>query len=280
MQSLLLNPTQVKLEKLLANVGDMALKRRAKGIIEALSPQDGEKILDLGCGTGYYLFLLSSLPVSLYLTGLDNDQKALQEAKDSLDKKIKFILSDSHRLPFKKNTFDKIVASEVLEHLADDQKALKEMYRVLDPGGVLVISTPSINYPFFWDPINWTLEHLFNIHIKKGFFSGIWNGHIRLYEKVELEKKFQKAGFEIVASQELTSWCLPFNHYIVNVIARLLYDVKISKKTADDLSKFKDTKKPFIIDLAFKVVNLVDKLNEVFPQKKGVNVFIVARKKK
>lgn len=279
MVSQLSAPIQIRLSNLLENVGDMALKKRAGKIIEGLNPQTGEKILDLGCGTGYYLFLLSSLPISLNLVGLDNDSKALEEARGSLSKRIKFILSDCAKLPFKDKTFDKVVASEVLEHLQDDRKTLKEVFRILKPGGIFVISTPSINYPFFWDPINWTLQHLSGTHIQKGFFSGIWSGHIRLYEKDNLENKFKKVGFKIEEAKELTYWCLPFNHYIINAVARLLYDVKISSKIADNLSKFKNNKKPFLISMAFKFVNYFDKLNEVFPQKKGVNVFIVARKK-
>ncbi len=274
MQQKLSRPIRDKLEKLLENVGDMSLKRRAKRIIEAVEPSDGDKILDLGCGTGYYLFLLSNLPVKLNLTGVDNDDKALREAKSFLSRKIRFILSDSHRLPFRDSTFDKVVASEVLEHLEDDQKALKEIFRILKHQGILVISTPSICYPFLWDPINWILQHFFGMHIEKGFFSGIWNQHIRLYELGDLERKFKEAGFKVETGKELTYWCLPFNHYIVNLVARLLYDIKISSHIADSLSKFKGSKKPFIFNLCFRLVNLLDVLNESFPQKHGVNVFI------
>ena len=279
MPNKLFKPTARKLDRLLSNVGDMSLKRRARRIIEEINPTDGDKIMDLGCGTGYYLFLLSSLPVSLKLTGLDNDKKALDEAKESLKgKKIHFILEDSHRLPFKENFFDKVVASEVLEHLNNDEQTLKEIYRILKPNGLLVVSTPSINYPFFWDPINWILQHFFGAHIKKGFFSGIWNQHLRLYKLENLKRKFIKAGFEVEIIEELTFWCLPFNHYLVNIVARLLYDVKISNTIADKLSKFKDTKKPTLINMVFKCINWIDSLNVYFPQKSGVNIFIKAKK--
>lgn len=273
------NPIQDRLEKLLINVGDMSLKRRARKIIEETNPQEGEEIIDLGCGTGYYLYLLSNLLINLKLTGLEYDQRSLNEAKAMLiDKKINFVAGDMHKMPFKSKSFDKAISSEVLEHLKDDSLALQEIYRILKPGGTLVISVPSTNYPFFWDPLNWVLQHFFQMHIKTGFFSGIWNGHIRLYNLGQLKKKFEKAGFKIEIAEELTYWCLPFNHYLVNVVARLLYDVKISPKIADNLSKFKVNKKPFIFDLAFKAVNLVDKLNEYFPKLHGVNIFIKARK--
>lgn len=270
---------QIKLKKLLDSVGDMSLKRRARRIIEELNPRQDEKIVDLGCGTGYYLFLLSSLGVKLQLTGFDYDEKALDEAGTSLSKRdIEFVSGDLHKMPFKDSSFDKAVASEVLEHVKDDGKVLKEIYRILKPNGVLVISVPSQNYPLFWDPINWILQHLFHTHIKSGFFSGFWSGHLRLYNLGELKRKFESVGFAVEEAEELTFWCLPFNHYLVNVVARLLYDIKISPKIADKLSKFKQTKKPFVFDLAFRSVNLVDGLNEIFPQKHGVNIFIKARK--
>lgn len=272
-------PTKNRLEKLLLSVGDMSLKRRARRIIEETNPQTGDEIIDLGCGTGYYLYLLSSLPIKLKLTGFDYAKKALEEAKLLLsDKKINFVVGDMHKMPFKDNCFDKAISSEVLEHLKDDNLALLETYKVLKPGGILVISVPSINYPFLWDPLNWLLQHLFYTHIKSGFFSGIWNGHVRLYDLKELKKKIEKAGFKVEIAEELTYWCLPFNHYLVNIVARLLYDVKISSKIADKLSKFKENRKPFMIDLAFKIVNGVDKLNEIIRIKSGVNIFIKARK--
>lgn len=268
-----------RLEALLAYVGDMSLKRRAKRIIEEVDPKDREKIIDLGCGTGYYLFLLSNLPVLLELTGLDNDQKAIGEAKELLpSKNIKFILGDLHRLPFKDQSFDKAVMSEVLEHVEGDVQVLKEVYRILKRGGTLVISVPSINFPFFWDPINWVLQHFFNTHIKKGFFSGLWSGHLRLYSLQELEKKFKKAGFRLEITEELTYWCLPFNHYLVNLVARLLYDVKISPTISQHISKFKSEKRPLLFEMVFNFINWIDKLNKIFPQKTGVNVFIKAIK--
>lgn len=272
-------PIQSKLEKLLNSVGDMSLKRRARRIVEELNPKQNENIIDLGCGTGYCLFLLSSLSLKLHLIGFDNDIKAMGEAKTLLkSRNIKFIVGDLHKMPFKDTSFDKAVASEVLEHVEDDDRVLKEAFRILKSKGTLVISAPSINYPFLWDPVNWILQHFFGIHIKSGFFSGIWSGHLRLYDLAALKRKFEKVGFRVETANEITYWCLPFNHYLVNLVARLLYDVKISAQIANNLSKFKSIKKPLVFDLAFRLVNWVDELNEIFPHKRGVNVLIKAKK--
>lgn len=279
MSTPLSKPIQSKLDQLLSNVGDMSLKRRARKIIEELNPKDGEKIIDLGCGTGYYLFLLSNLPIKLKLTGFDNDKRAMDEGKDSLkNKKIEYVVGDLHKMPFKEESLKKALLSEVLEHVENDELVLQEIFRILKPNGVLVVSTPSVNYPFLWDPINWVLQHFLGTHIKSGFFSGIWSGHLRLYNLAALKKKFEKIGFKVETAEELTYWCLPFNHYLVNIVARLLYDVKISSKIADKISKFKTSKKPLILNLIFKFVNWVDQLNEIFSQKKGVNILIKARK--
>lgn len=271
--------TKDRLEKLLVNVGDMSLKRRARRIIEELNPENGDRIVDLGCGTGYYLFLLSNLGVKLNLTGFDYDGEAINEVRSSAyGKDVRIVTGDLHEMPFKDKSFDKAVMSEVLEHVKDDKKVLQEVLRILKPGGILVISVPSAEYPFLWDPVNWILQHFIGTHFKKGFFSGIWNDHLRLYSIQALKKKFAKTGYKIEIAEELTFWCLPFNHYLVNLVARLLYDVKISSKIADKISKFKNSKKPLIFDLAFRFVNLVDQLNDLFPQKNGVSIFIKAKK--
>ena len=271
-----------RLEALLANTGDMALKRRARRIIEELELADGDKILDVGCGDGYYLHLLSNLGLKLSLTGVDFDKNALASAKKNLrGKNIKLVQADLMKnLPFKTGFFDKIVMSEVAEHLPDDIKGLKEVRRVLKPQGILVLTVPNHNYPFFWDPINWVLEHLFGTHIKKGFWAGIWNQHKRLYTPKEIKKVLEKAGFKIETVEPLTYWCLPFNHNLLHLGAKMLYGGGFSEKTASAISKYeKNPKRPFLIDLFFKLVNGVDKLNDYCqPKDKGVGVFAKVRK--
>src|SRR3989344_5232920 len=145
------------LKHLLANTGDMALKRRAKRIMAELYPKRGEKIIDIGCGDGYYLHLLSHLSISdLHLSGTDYDVKGLDKTKRNLDNpKIKIYSGDlMKKLPFENNSFDKAIMSEVTEHLPNDVKGLKEVYRILKPGATLCLTVPHANYPFLWDPIN------------------------------------------------------------------------------------------------------------------------------
>lgn len=272
-----------KLERLLTNTGDMALKRRARRIIEELNPRDGDRILDVGCGDGYYLHLLSSLGLKLKLTGVDFDPNALQSARRNLKgKRIHLVYADlMKKLPFPDNCFDKIVMSEVCEHLPDDVKGLKEVHRILKPGGKLLLTVPCHSYPFLWDPVNWVLEHLFNTHIKSGFWAGIWNQHIRLYSLSQINSVLKLAGFVIEQSEAQTFWCVPFNHNILNLGARLLVGSRLSDSIKDSASKFSENPNRNInfVTPFFAVVNLIDKLNNISPVKSsGVSIFVKAKK--
>lgn len=271
----------MELNKLLESVGDMSLKRRAHKLIVDLDLKDGDNVVDLGCGDGFYLYLLSRLPVKLELTGFDRDQVVLENAKKNLSsKKIRLMEGDLRSIPFEKNTFVKAIMTEVLEHVDNDKKALSEVYRILKPNGILVLTVPSLYFPFFWDPINWILQNIFNTHISgTGFFAGIWARHLRLYKRKNLEKLVRQAGFKIEDIDELMTRALPFNHYLVNLVARFLYDIKPSSKITDSISKFKDVDKPLLIKLAFYLVNAFDKLNDRFPGEHGLNIYIKARKK-
>src|SRR3990167_3457337 len=104
--------------------------------------------------------------------------------------------------------------SEVMEHLPDNIKCMKEVRRVLKKNGRLVLSVPHINYPFFWDPINWVLQRTLKIHIKSGFWAGIWNQHLRLYTDKIVNSVLKESGFKNIKTEKLTHICLPFNHHL------------------------------------------------------------------
>lgn len=268
-----------KLNLSLKTVGDMALKRRARKVIEGLDLKKGERVLDVGCGNGYYLSLLNRLGLNLDLVGIDIDKPALVDAAKFIgDKSVKLILVDGSKIPFPSNSFDKVVMSEVIEHVDNEEAVLEEVLRVLKKNGKFCLTTCNIDYPFFWDPLNWTLQHFLNTHIRAGFWAGIWNQHTRLYKKESIKMIVQKAGFEIDWVEVLTSWCLPFNHYIVNLIAKIFYSHKLPASISDGLNKFKNNKQPFLINSGFRIINLFDRLNDLLPGDSGVSIFIRARK--
>ncbi len=100
------------------------------------------RLLDIGCGEKQYLDIFS--PHTVSYTGIDIPQSL--HKKDAVD-----IFANAHHLPFKKNTFDTILCLEILEHVKQPLEVLKEIYRVLKSGCVLVLSAPQ-NYWLYNDP--------------------------------------------------------------------------------------------------------------------------------
>ena len=264
------------IDSLLSHTGDVALRRRAKWILEKIKSKNPKSILDVGCGDGFYLYLLCELFPKPKIVGIDKDKNALKSAAINLkDKNLKIKHGDIYNLNFSDNSFDIILASEILEHLKDDFKGLKEIYRVLRPGGLVLISVPHGNYPLLWDPINWFFERIFKTHIKKGFFAGIWNQHERLYSQDQLTKVVKKVGFKGIKSDILTHICLPFNHYLLNIFARILAGGPSFRKTS--LNKFSGNKNKSLTP--FWLLFYFDKLNDIFKSKwVGVSLVLSAIK--
>lgn len=271
------NSSLVKINQLLKNEIDPAFKRRAKIVL--LSLDLDKSILDLGCGRGFYLSTLNQLNPRLELTGVDINQKYLKQAAELVrSNKIKLIRADATQLPFKNNQFDQIIASEILEHLKEDQMAIKGIYRVLKPGGKAIFTVPSQNYPFLWDPLNWLLEHLFKTHIpaKIWWLAGIWADHQRLYSKKEIEKKIKKSGLKIIKTYQTTHHCFPFAHFVLYGLGKNLVEKGLFK----NFNRFQKKRRQSLpAKLVSRMVNWFDRLNEKKGNfKRSVNIIIETQK--
>ncbi|MBX3618347.1 MAG: methyltransferase domain-containing protein [Nitrosomonas sp.] len=107
--------------------------------------QPGESVLDIGCGTGTLTLLIKQTEPEVAVYGLDIDLEILQIARKKSDQNEKTVLLQqgiATCLPFTDETFDYVFASLLLHHLTreDKQQALKEIFRVLKPGGELHIA--------------------------------------------------------------------------------------------------------------------------------------------
>ena len=179
--------------------------------------KDKKKILDIGCGAGTLDFYLANKGHDV--TGIDISDKAIesciQTAKNLELKNVKF-----KQVDFPKETindkFDFIIFSEVIEHLEDDQLALKQIYKLLKGGGILILTTPSINAPLH----KWGLTKEFDKKV----------GHLRRYHSKEINEMVTKAGLDIlewkIAEGPLRNFLFinPFAGKFVRVINRFFSD--------------------------------------------------------
>jgi O-antigen biosynthesis protein len=107
----------------------------------ALRWASGRRVLDVASGSGYGAALLAA--VSHHVWALDIDGPAVAHARNEFAAaNLCFIHADAGCLPFPAASMDLIVAFEVIEHLPDQERLVRELARVLKPGGVVLISTP------------------------------------------------------------------------------------------------------------------------------------------
>lgn len=130
------------------------------------------RILDVGCGTGANLLMLSNYGDA---EGVDISEDALAFCRERGLEKVK--LGAAEKLPYEDGTFDLVTALDVVEHLDDDLAGLREMRRVLRPGGRVLLFVPT--FMFLW-----------------GLQDDVSN-HRRRYRLPELRRVLEQAGFEI-----------------------------------------------------------------------------------
>lgn len=248
---------------------DMAFKRRVRTIFDFIDPSDEMRILDLPCGRGFYLNMLRYVS-QCDLVGADLDWNVVKTAKRALDPmpRIQIHHASIYDMPYPLDCFDAVILSEVLEHIDDDVRGLKEAFRVLKPGGILAVTVPNANYPLFWDPINKVLESLFNWRIRRGPLAGIWANHIRLYTASQLRGAVQEAGFRIEEERSLTHHCFPFIHNLVYGLGKPLLESKMlpnAMQAVADRHDFKAT------GGAYNPVKLGVALFDAFDRKNAAN---------
>ena len=216
-------PLDTSIDALLAREIDPAFAARAGLILRHLQPAANGRILDVGCGRGFYVKALADLYPDATVIGIDYSRDYLTAAAAHTGcAAAPLARADARVLPFPSGAFDGVVCSEVLEHIVEDDAALAELCRVLADDGVLLISVPHQRYPFLWDPLNWVLERAFRTHVPSHvwWLAGIWADHVRLYTASALRSRVQAAGFTVADVWFTTPRSLPFAHFLLYGIGK------------------------------------------------------------
>ncbi len=164
-------------------------QRRLDMILRVAGERIKGCILENGCGVGMYVEHLS--PFGGKVIGLEYDFERAAEARRNSPQ---IINAAGESLPLPSSTFDLILSHEVIEHVQHDRAAIREMVRVLRPGGRAVIFSPNRGYPFETHGIYWKGKYYFGNKLFINYLPRALRDklapHVRVYSKRDLQKLF------------------------------------------------------------------------------------------
>jgi SAM-dependent methyltransferase len=173
---------------------------------ERLGIGPSTRVIDVGCGAGRHAFeayrrgadVIAFDRAESELRSVDTILRAMAEAGEApATASAKVVVGDALSLPYADETFDYVIASEILEHIPEDDAAIAELIRVLKVGGTLVVSVPR------WLPerVCWLLSEEY--HSNEG-------GHVRIYRASQLRDKIAGGGMELTHAHHAHALHSPF----------------------------------------------------------------------
>ena len=175
---------------------------------QRLGLRSGERLLDLGCGFGRHSYEALKRGAEVVacdlarpeVEGVRNLARLLAaEGQVEPTALAAPVQGDATRLPFDDESFHKVIASEVLEHVPDDDTAFSELARVLRPGGRLAVTVPA----WLAEAVCWKLSSDYHAPAAPG-------GHVRIYRRRDLRHKLAAAGLSPGRSHHAHALHTPF----------------------------------------------------------------------
>lgn len=150
---------------LLSQYKDPLLDHLYQKIILHLNKTNGKKVLDIGCGAGKVISLIKDEDYEI--TGVEVDKKAYLIAQEKAGNKnnCKIILGDILNIKLKKEYFDTVICSEVIEHTNKPDLIINKIYQLLKKDGILILTTP--HDKCLWTVLDDYAEHLNRYEIKE-----------------------------------------------------------------------------------------------------------------
>jgi ubiquinone/menaquinone biosynthesis C-methylase UbiE len=215
---------------------------------DRLGLKNGDKMLDLGCGFGRHAFEAArrgAVVIALdagrdEVEGVHNMFGAMIATGElsSETSRTAAVQGDALHLPFADATFDRVICSEVLEHIPDDLGAMRELTRVLRPGGTMAITVPR----FGPELINWALSDEYH---------NVPGGHIRIYRRSVLQTRLRSMGLRVTGRHYAHGLHSPY--WWLKCLVGTTNDTNVVVKTYHRLLVWDIMKKPWILRFAEKI---------------------------
>lgn len=193
----------------------MHLDHMHKKIVADLISSDGKILLDVGVGTGRFATWL--VEKGFEVVGVDISREMLKEAKrktQSLSENVHLVLSDCRLLPFKKEMFDGCICINVVNHIPEIDRFLKEVQYTIEPRGFFIVNFPNLQSLYF--PIAIIVNLRKHALLKRRKIRSKW------FTPLEIKSLIKSAGFDIkeVKACAITS-TIPLGDKLVRIIERM-----------------------------------------------------------
>lgn len=244
-------------------------RNEARLVFKLLEPARVTNILDIGSGDGVWTNDLAKK--RLNVIGLDlkcSDIATAYSRAKELGSNSQYVVGDAQIMPFADEVFDQCYAISVFEHIPDDTKVFSETYRILKPGGVLILSVPSYRLPLIMRmvarfPQRW--KNLFASEITRNSknyeelknHADIRFKHVRRYDNESLILKTKEAGFGL----SILEYNLKFFGDLVNGIIHSLRIFEFEKRNG-----YRNRGEIWYA-ISFPFVYLLHKLDDLLPIK-------------
>jgi ubiquinone/menaquinone biosynthesis C-methylase UbiE len=228
--------------------------------LSAGSPWD--TALNLGTGEGDYDRMIAGY--AREVVGCDVNEEDLAHAR-ALNKgvmNLRYEVNNALDLSYPDQYFNLIVSCEVIEHVGQPERMVQEMYRVLQPGGYAILTFPSREFPFTYDPVNRLWQWFGNPAKKENLISqGAYAfGHDYLIGSADFKQWAEKAGFEIREFHGLSRHLVGLLEVYWTGIAQSIFKKNARNVTADSAGALKvrpaSTKEPALVFLTDGILAL------------------------
>jgi len=190
--------------------------------------------LNLGTGEGDYDQMIAGHCGQLTACDINEADIAYAQQLNEGVENLEYRVEDALNLSFADNSFDLIISVDVIEHVGKPARMIEEVFRVLKPGGIALITFPSLKFPFTYDPINRILSLFGNKKIPQGAYAF---GHEYLIDPMAFRNWVSSHGMEVIKEKNLSGYLIALlEMYWTGIIQRIF------KSNASNLSEGKENK--------------------------------------
>lgn len=224
--------------------------------LKRFEPKYFQKALNLGTGEGDYDRMIAPFCQQLMACDINENDVAFARELNADIPNIQYQVENALQLSFADNTFDLITSVDVIEHVGQPEQMMREVARVLKPNGLAMITFPTWDYPFTYDPIN----KLGSLFTKKKISQGAYAfGHEYLIKGETFKNWSAQHALKVEKQKQLSGYFVALSEmYWTGIIQRLF------KANAKNVSNDKEEgmvlrpshKAPFLVKLTDAFIQL------------------------